>query len=205
MPIKCTHCEKEFSHNDALLQHVEAKHPEHAKKPTFSSKTKNHLLYWGIPIVVIILVSTSIWYFGAKERGDAIAEEIGGTANAETNSIPNSPIHWHPELTIIINREEQPIPANIGLNPGAHAPVHTHETNGTLHLENNYPSENNMRLGYFFDLWNKEFSSECIFDYCTDKGTLKMTVNGQENNEFENYIMADGDIIVVEYTSFNTT
>ncbi|MEK6868189.1 MAG: hypothetical protein AABX98_05200, partial [Nanoarchaeota archaeon] len=81
----------------------------------------------------------------------------------------------------------------------------THETNGTLHLENNYPSENNMRLGYFFDLWNKEFSSECIFDYCTDKGTLKMTVNGQENNEFENYIMADGDIIVVEYTSFNTT
>ncbi len=197
MVTKCTHCEKEFSDANALQQHVEAKHSEHAKKPLLSSKTKKHVVL-GISIVVMIfIIFIGIWYLGEKNRE--------GTIDVETNPIPNYSIHWHPELTIIIDGEEQLIPANIGLNPGAHAPVHTHETNGTIHVENNYPSKNNMRLGYFFDVWKKEFSNECILDSCTDKGTLTMTVNGVENILFDDYIMADGDIIMIEYTTFETT
>ncbi len=155
--------------------------------------------YWCIFFILIVVGISTVWYIGAKNR--ASAEQ---TTDEATNTVPNYPIHWHPQLTIIINEEEQAIPANIGLSGPTHAPVHTHETNGTIHIENNYPTKNNMRVGYFFDVWDKEFSENCIFEYCTDKGTITMTVNGIENKEFEKYIMADGDIIVIEYFS-NTT
>lgn len=153
-------------------------------------------VWWSISLIILILIG-SVWYLGVKDRAGAEQE-----TDEATNPVPNYPIHWHPQLTIIIDGVQQPIPANIGLNPGAHAPVHTHETNGTIHVENNYPSKNNMRLGYFFDVWKKTFSENCIFDYCADKGTLTMTVNGIENTLFDDYIMADGDIMVITYTSF---
>ena len=155
---------------------------------------------WGIIGIVLFLVIGGIWYLGVENRAEKQTAEAEATEQA-TNPIPNYPIHWHPQLTIIIDDIQQSIPANIGLEAGPHKPVHTHETNGTIHIENNYPSKNNMRLGYFFEVWDKEFSSECIFDYCTDKGTLTMTVNGEDNLLFDNYIMADGDVIVIEYMS----
>ena len=155
---------------------------------------------WGIIGIVILLIIGGIWYLGVENRAEKQTAEVEVTEQG-TNSIPSYPIHWHPQLTIIIDDVQQPIPADIGLETAQHAPVHTHETNGTIHIENNYPSKNNMRLGYFFEVWDKEFSSECIFDYCTDKGTLTMTVNGEDNLLFDNYIMADGDVIVIEYMS----
>ena len=105
------------------------------------------------------------------------------------------------------------IPSNIGISVGKivdtdlsgmrMSATHTHETDGTIHLENNNPSKKpeSLTLGYFFYVWDKQFSSSCIFEYCTDKGELKMYVNGKENAEFENYIMRDKDEILIEYTS----
>jgi hypothetical protein len=113
---------------------------------------------------------------------------------------PDGVIHWHPHLRIVIDGQEQVIPANIGLTPSKHYPVHTHETDGIIHLEGEY-SELLVRLGTFFQIWNKTFSSECIFDYCTDTGELKMYVNGKLNYEFEKYPMQDKDEILIEYTS----
>ena len=83
------------------------------------------------------------------------------------------------------------------------SPTHTHESDGTIHLENNNPisKPETTSLGYFFHVWNRVFSKECIFEYCTDKGTLKMYVNGKENNEFGRYLMKDKDDLKIEYIS----
>lgn len=144
---------------------------------------------WCITISVLVLFVLGLFYLLR--------------AGSETDAkIPNGPLHWHPELTIIIDGEKILIPAGIGLT-GVHKPLHTHEPNGTIHVENQYPTKKNMRLGYFFEIWEKEFSNECIFTYCTNTGTLHMTVNGVENFEFEDYILQEGDIIVIEYTSFS--
>ena len=68
-------------------------------------------------------------------------------------------------------------------------------------MENNHPTKETVTLGYFFKVWGKTFNKDCIFDYCTDKGTLKMFVNGKENFDFENYFMHDKDEILIEYIS----
>ena len=114
--------------------------------------------------------------------------------------VPKNPIHWHPHLKIIIDGKDIEIPEGIGLG-SVHDPVHTHDNTGEIHLEFERPTAQQMVLGYFFKVWDKKFNKDCIFDYCSDKGVLKMTVNGNENNDFENYPMKDGDQIIISYTS----
>lgn len=129
-----------------------------------------------------------------------------------TLSVPKKPIHWHPHLKIIIKGEEQFIPPNIGISIGNNidnqisgmrmSPTHTHESDGTIHLENNRPWEKpeTLTLGYFFKVWGKNFNSSCISDYCNgENGSLTINVNGQLNYEFEKYIMHDKDEIIIEY------
>jgi len=118
----------------------------------------------------------------------------------EDQIISRNGLHWHPELTIYIKGERQEITPNIGIG-GVHQPIHTHDNSGTLHLEvSGLVTKDETALGRFFRIWGKEFNSNCIFDKCNgSEGTVKMTVNGQENTEFENYLMRDGDKIEVRY------
>ncbi|MBI2654368.1 hypothetical protein HYX02_06190 [Candidatus Woesearchaeota archaeon] len=129
-----------------------------------------------------------------------------------TNGVPQQHVHWHPKLKIIIKGEEQFIPPNIGISIGNNidnqisgmrmSPTHTHESDGTIHLENNRPWEKpeTLTLGYFFKVWGKNFDSSCIFEYCNGaNGKLTMVVNGKENFEFDKYMMHDKDEIIIEY------
>jgi len=134
------------------------------------------------------------------------------SSDRNVSGIPQQPIHWHPKLKIIVNGEEQIIPVGIGINIGKSmdfeisgmrmSPTHTHESDGTIHLENNRPWQKpeTLTLGYFFKVWGKNFNSSCIFEYCNNKNVkLTITVNGQPNYEFDKYIMHDKDEIIIEY------
>jgi cytochrome c oxidase subunit 2 len=69
-----------------------------------------------------------------------------------------------------------------------------------LHLENNYPNAKTLSLGYFFELWNKEFNESCIFNFCTNEThEMKMYVNGNEAFDYENYVMQPEDKILIKY------
>lgn len=108
-------------------------------------------------------------------------------------------MHIHPHLTIMIKGLQQPIPANIGIvSPVCFRPIHTHDASGTLHLE--FPQPRDVRLAEFFLIWGEEFNSNQILDFVNGpEGQVKMMVNGQENTEFENYIMKDLDQIIIIY------
>lgn len=129
-----------------------------------------------------------IWYIAA--RPPAPQSEI----------ISRNGIHWHPELSITIKGQEQEIPANLGIGI-RHEPIHTHDSSGVLHLERQgLIREKDIKLARFFEIWGKQFNSDCIFDSCNGPaGTVKMFVNSQENTEFENYQMKDGDKIEIRY------
>src|SRR3989344_1017060 len=216
MGIKCDKCDGEFGSAQALEQHSQAKHSENKivsekvlqrmekkeerrveKAAGTKSAKQGKFLKYGIFLVVIIAVGYGVTQF-TSPSGNAVAPAISA-------KIPTGPIHWHPMLTIKINGQQQDIPPEIGLGPTVHQHVHTHEdelVNGArlIHLENNRPTLENMKLGFFFQVWNKKFNKECIFDSCnTADKKIKMTVNGKENMDFENYIMADGDNIIIEY------
>lgn len=116
----------------------------------------------------------------------------------EATIIAKQGIHWHADLTIKILDSYQDIPADIGISI-THRPIHTHETDGVIHME--FPSlvkEDNIRLSRFFEIWGKNFNKDCILNKCTELDKeVKMFVNEEPNYEFENYIMQDGDKIEI--------
>ncbi|MBI1755300.1 hypothetical protein HYR65_03375 [Candidatus Azambacteria bacterium] len=119
---------------------------------------------------------------------------------AEEDIISKNGIHWHPHLAIFIEGKEQEIPTNIGIGV-THNPIHTHDASGEIHLEfSGLVKKDDIKLGNFFDVWGKQFSSLCVLDSCAkDNKTVKMLVNGKENAEFGNYVMQDKDKIEIRY------
>ena len=159
---------------------------EVAKKRQQQRAVKKALL-WGIPT---LLIAAGVWTIARSPQ----------TSNEKDPLISRRVIHWHPNLEIWIKGERVTIPANIGLG-AVHSDTHTHKENDQIHLEMSRPvRESDTRLGVFFDVWGKEFNSQCILDSCNgEDGTVKMFVNGEENTEFENYHMKDADKIEIRY------
>ncbi len=161
---------------------------EEAARKKEQQKRFKKIALWGIPLVLMALVGA-------------------GFVRSPKNSNPEDPlisrrgIHWHPNLSITIKGEPVTIPANIGVGGAVHKDIHTHKANDTLHVEmNRAVRQDDVRVKNFFDIWGERFTSECILDVCNgEDGTVKMLVNGEENFEFENYLMQEGDRIEIMY------
>ncbi|MEK6889723.1 MAG: hypothetical protein AABW82_02250 [Nanoarchaeota archaeon] len=207
----CVICDRNFKDEEGLAMHEKAKHPENVPKEINENNKFNFkkIRNWSVFIAILILIVLMVFYL---IPGYEISNLNVDNEKLESNSIPPGAVHWHPRLSIIIDGKITPLTENLGHTEGriidthlsgmGMSPLHTHkEKDGTIHLENSNPSSKpeTLALGYFFYVWDKVFNSTCIFEYCNDKGEMKMFVNGNENFEFQNYIMKDKDIIKIEY------
>lgn len=136
-----------------------------------------------------------------------------------THSTERIVMHNHAKLSIQIEGKTVRMPENIGIDPKLYkdhsldtygmkmpnmpsmpvmAPTHTHDASGTIHIESTVVRD--YTLGEFFDVWGATFTSTCIMDKCNDgTKTVQMFVNGQPSFEFRNYLLKDGDEIVIRY------
>ena len=71
--------------------------------------------------------------------------------------------HYHPHLRIVIDGEQVPVPGNIGVDPstGAMSALHTHEPDGTLHIEADTIGEV-FTLGQLFTQWGVKLTATQI-------------------------------------------
>lgn len=141
-----------------------------------------------IGVIIVASIGFLIWHIASKPTIQ------------ESEIISKSGLHWHPQLSISIKGKQQEISKDIGIG-ATHQPIHTHDASGTLHMEmNGLITKEQTKLGKFFQIWNKQFNSSCIFDKCNSKeGKVRFFVNGKENNQFENYLMKDNDKIEIKY------
>lgn len=146
----------------------------------------------GIVVLTIVILVGGI-FFLSRESGSSIPED---------QIVARNGLHWHPKLTIYIKDKKQEIPSNVGIG-AIHQPIHTHDDakDGVLHMEmKGVVSKEDTKLGNFFRIWGKEFNSTQILDKKNgEEGKVKMTVNGKENTAFENYLMKDGDNILLTF------
>lgn len=106
--------------------------------------------------------------------------------------------HIHPHLQIVVNGQPIVIPANIGISDSCTRPIHTHDASGTIHVESpvSYP----FTLHDFFLVWGQPFdSAQILRNHVDSTHTLRMTVNSIPNTQYENYVLQDGDQIVIIY------
>ena len=142
---------------------------------------------WLSMLTVAIFVLLVLWFLAWASSGLGL------------NEVSSHTIHWHAELKIIIKGEEVTIPPSVGLLNGENSVIHTHDPDNVIHLHNEgRVQERDVWLKRFFDVWDKDFSEDRIFDHRVPRdGTLRMYVNGVENFDFEHYPMRNGDVIEV--------
>lgn len=144
---------------------------------------------WIIILVLIIGggISALVWFLATRP------------SIPESEIISKQGIHRHVELSISILGQKQGISDNIGIGFGGHNAIHTHGKDRIIHLEfSGLVKKDDIKLGRFFKVWGKTFNKDCIFDKCNGvEGELEMFVNGEQNFEFENYIMQDEDKIEI--------
>ena len=121
----------------------------------------------------------------------------------EASGLPQSgteQYHIHALLRVYINGKQQPVPANIGIDPSGQflAALHTHDTSGIIHMEsdNFFP----FKLGQFFDIWGVKFTDSQIGAYYNQgPNTVQVYVNGKKVADPVNYQLKRHDTIVVGY------
>ena len=88
--------------------------------------------------------------------------------------------HYHPALRILIDGEQIPVPPNIGVDPstGAMSAVHTHEGDGTIHIEADTVGEV-FTLGQLFTQWNVALGKDHIGGVKADN-PITVTANGRQ-------------------------
>lgn len=135
-----------------------------------------------IALIVIIIggsIGVLVWYIASRPP------------IPEGEILSRRGLHWHPELAIFVKGEKIEIPANLGIG-AVHNPMHTHDSSGVIHLEfQGVVRKDDLKLGRFFEVWGKDFMEL--------SSSVKMTVNGEENAELQNYDMRDGDKIELRY------
>jgi hypothetical protein len=141
-------------------------------------------------LLIVIGFIGYVWYYIASAPTIPEADIVSKTG-----------IHTHPELEIYILGEKQQIKANLGITAtgGMGKNIHTHDSTGVLHIEKpGLVTKEDTKLKKFFEVWGQPFNANCILNKCnSEEGKVKMTVNGQENTEFENYLMQDKDKIKI--------
>jgi hypothetical protein len=88
--------------------------------------------------------------------------------------------HYHPTLAITIDGQPVPVPPNIGVDPdtGAMSAVHTHEGDGTIHIEAHTVGEK-FTLGQLFTQWGVALTPTQIGGAKANTGEeVRVTING---------------------------
>lgn len=112
-------------------------------------------------------------------------------------------VHIHQHLDIYVNGEKVTVPAQIGIDAdgGFLSDLHTHETDGIMHVES--PTQRSFSLGQFFAVWGLPLSAECIGSLCEQGARkLRVWVNGQEvTADPTRIVLAEHQEIVIAYGS----
>jgi hypothetical protein len=148
---------------------------------------KNIFIIGGI---IIVLLFGGVWWSANLQESDPDVLSRNG-------------LHWHPTLEIYVKDKKIEIPANVGVGtqyaglPTYHTgmrmtAMHSHDDLPVIHLEfQDIVRKEDLTLGNFFKIWGKDMQSF--------GSSMRMTVNGVPNEEYERYMMRDKDRIELRY------
>ncbi len=156
---------------------------------------KKMLLYGAVALVLL----GGIGLFMALPKPEPVNYATGNIV------FPLNNIHWHATPEIYVCGEKVPVPDVL---PGKHLGsglLHTHEDK-LIHVEGTVSGPAQITLGAFMSSIGMKFSETQLLDKsngdsCSngEAGKVGVSVNGNPNNEFGNYVVRDGDRIEMRF------
>jgi len=113
-------------------------------------------------------------------------------------------VHYHAHLDIVADGKKVSVPPYIGfVTSGTKAiglaPLHTHQDDGIIHIENDRPAT--FLLGQFFVEWGVRLTKHCIGGLCAGNGKeLAFYVNGKPHTgDPRRIVLTKHEEIAIEY------
>ncbi len=167
----------------------------------FGGKSHSAIYFW--PFVIVLVSVLIFWHAGIIRWITGLIAQSQRQYN-EADVVSRSGLHWHPEIAVYVKGVKQDIP-HMGLSDmdmmtvqKLHSKMqkqHTHigsNEQGIIHLKfQGLVLKRDIMLGEIFRKLGKNTRSY--------GANLKMSVNGKENTEYENYVMQDKDKIELRY------
>jgi len=183
--FSCKHCEKQFTSQQALEMHVNAKHAVPVQPKGENPLAKHKLTLIGAGIALIILWGVWTLYVGAVSGSGVGA--VGST-------------HIHMDIKVYLDG----VPVNFGDQKYQLRAQQVHFESGDGDVFHVHAT--GVTLGYLFETLGGRLSETCIsldgVTKCNDgTKTLKFYVNGQPNNQFGKYLPRSLDKLSVSYGS----
>ena len=152
-------------------------------------------LWWIVGFVIVIIGLFAWSNVAARHKSSSLTNrEVALTCTTDMAT----QFHIHPVLKITVNGEDKPLPIGLGIRPTCMTSIHTHEGDGTLHVE--APEKRDFTLADFFAVWKQPFSKDEILTYRVDAThRIRVSVNGKDMDTFENTILRDRAQIVITY------
>ncbi len=174
------------------LKELEKEHEEIARKTAFEEKQRKKKTKNFIILIVVFAVFILFLYY---------------VKNNYYVSTPytSSEVHWHTSIDLFVCGEKRDDLNKLGkVQHVGGSLLHTHG-DGIAHIEGRILKQEDITLGKFFDNVGLKFSDSQILDKkngdsCNENpGKVKMLVNGQENTDFRNWVLKDGDAIKIMF------
>jgi len=129
----------------------------------------------GVSAVIILAVGV---YPALTPRSSLSSPSPLPIDNIQCNTMEQAVFHIHAHMDIIINGQYFAIPAQTGIIPDkCFFWLHTHDESGIIHIES--PVNREFTVVQFFDIWNKKFNNNQIFDRVVNwNNTLSVYLNG---------------------------
>lgn len=97
-------------------------------------------------------------------------------------ALPNERLeyHIHSHLDVFVDGKPQTVPPDLGIDraAGVLSPLHTHDAEGIIHVEND--KEADFTLGQLFVQWDVRLDAACVGSYCRSTTPVKYYVDGAE-------------------------
>jgi hypothetical protein len=146
-------------------------------------RKRNRYLKIYIPIVAAVAIAVGLVFVVASQGGAMLGAKMV--------------LHIHPKLNVTANGNPMIIPQNVGIDESlwkdhsldkygmqGMAPLHTHDTTGTIHVESN--ANRPYTLGQFLDIWG---------GLSLNGKTVNATVDGKPVSDYRNIVLKDGEQI----------
>lgn len=187
---------------------------EELRRKMERARRNRRIATWAI---VAAVIAGGIWlYTSSDDGGTKAAGPLPGTltgtapwannvaelgARLDRLDLPpvGGALHVHSHLSLFVDGEEVSVPADIGVSD-IHAPLHSHDETGVVHVESANPDAT-FTLGEYFDVWGVRLSSSCLGGYCEQgRRSLRVFVDGEEYTGDPRQIeLADQEEITVAY------
>jgi|SRR3954469_11758391 hypothetical protein len=155
-------------------------------------------------IVIVVMITTITITTGFIIANTKSISNVYGEVpidNIKCEAMEPGFFHIHSHLSIFINGKNYTLPPLIGITENCLYWLHTHDDSGVIHIES--PETRNFTLGNLFDIWNKKFNNNQIFDNIANEGNkLNVYVNGTKvpsESNFRDIVFHSHDVIAIIY------